>query len=153
TGEPVVIYGDGYQVRGNTYISDCVDATVAAMQALPGETYNVGGGEAVSVWDVLRKLEAIICCRATLTRAPARPGDQRYTCADTTKLYRHLGWAPRVGLDEGLVRQVSWQKEQLDRSQKPAEEDHSLSAFSDYRECVKVSKGATRMKTLTCGKA
>ena len=40
---------------------------------------------------------------------PARPGDQRYTSADTSKLYRHLGWEPRVSLDEGLDRQVQWQ--------------------------------------------
>ena len=41
--------GDGLQVRGNTYLSDCVEATLLAMQALPGETYNVGGGETASV--------------------------------------------------------------------------------------------------------
>ncbi len=48
--EPITVYGDGLQVRGNTYIDDCVAATVAAVEALPGETYNVGGGETASVW-------------------------------------------------------------------------------------------------------
>src|SRR5438105_351647 len=52
-GEPATVYGDGLQMRGNTYVSDCVEATVAAIQCVPGETYNVGGGEIVSVWDVL----------------------------------------------------------------------------------------------------
>jgi nucleoside-diphosphate-sugar epimerase len=110
TGEPVVVYGDGLQVRGNTYVDDCVAATVAAAGALPGEIYNVGGGEAVTVWEVLRKLEAILDCRADVRREPARLGDQRYTGADTSKLHRHLGWQPRVGLDEGLARQVAWQR-------------------------------------------
>src|SRR5947209_2120407 len=54
-GEPVTIYGDGQQVRGNTYVADCVEATVAAAQAVPGEVYNVGGGEAATVWGVLAK--------------------------------------------------------------------------------------------------
>jgi nucleoside-diphosphate-sugar epimerase len=110
TGEPVTVYGDGLQIRGNTYIDDCIDATVAAAGALPGETFNVGGGEAVSVWDVLRKLETIVGRRAVILREPARPGDQRHTCADTGKLARHLGWHPRVTLDDGLSRQVAWQK-------------------------------------------
>jgi nucleoside-diphosphate-sugar epimerase len=111
TGEPVPVFGDGLQVRGNTYIDDCVAATVAAASALPGEIYNVGGGEAVSVWDVLRKLEAIVGRRAVIRQEPARPGDQRHTCADTGKLLRYLGWQPRVGLDEGLARQVAWQQQ------------------------------------------
>src|SRR5437588_151857 len=55
-GEAVVVYGDGQQVRGNTFISDCVEATVRAAEAIPGEIYNVGGGETASVWDVLRRL-------------------------------------------------------------------------------------------------
>ena len=109
-GEPITVCGDGLQIRGNTYIDDCVDATVTAADALPGETFNVGGGEAVSVWDVIRKLEKLLGRRARLEHAPARPGDQRHTCADTGKLARHLGWQPRVGIDEGLARQVAWQK-------------------------------------------
>src|SRR5436190_1353557 len=56
---PLPVYGDGQQVRGNTYVADCVEATVAAMTAPVAETYNVGGGEAASVWDILRRLERI----------------------------------------------------------------------------------------------
>src|SRR5439155_19041214 len=36
-GRPIPLTGDGLQVRGNTYIADCVDATVRATAALPGE--------------------------------------------------------------------------------------------------------------------
>ncbi len=115
-GRPISVYGDGLQVRGNTYIADCVDATVAAVQAPVGETYNVGGGESASVWDILQKLETITGRRAEIRREPPRPGDQRYTFADTGKLQRHLGWQPRVGLDDGLARQVAWQR-QLARPQ------------------------------------
>ena len=109
-GKPISVYGDGMQVRGNTYISDCVEATVAALQAPPGETYNVGGGEAASVWDILHRLETITGQKAQTRQEPARPGDQRYTFADTGKLQRHLGWQPRVTLDAGLAEQVAWQR-------------------------------------------
>jgi nucleoside-diphosphate-sugar epimerase len=111
--EPVGVCGDGQQVRGNTYVSDCVEATVAAVAAQPGEVYNVGGGEAATVWDILGKLEGLARRPARVKQEPARPGDQRYTFADTTKLQRHLGWQPRVGLSEGLARQWEWQQRQL----------------------------------------
>jgi nucleoside-diphosphate-sugar epimerase len=112
-GRPVTVHGDGRQVRGNTYISDCVEATALAAQALPGETYNVGGGEAVALWDVICKLQALTGRRAEVVRQPPRSGDQRSTFADTSKLTRHLGWRPKVGIDEGLARQVEWQKRAL----------------------------------------
>src|SRR5262249_344239 len=54
-----------------------------------------------------------ISCQADIRHEPARPGDQRYTAADTTKLYRHLGWRPKIGLDEGLAQQVAWQRGNL----------------------------------------
>ncbi len=112
-GEPLTVNGDGLQVRGNTYIADCVEATIAACRALPGETYNVGGGEAANVWDILRKLETITGRKPLVKREPARPGDQRYTFADTTKLRNHLGWEPQTNLDEGLAQQCAWQEREL----------------------------------------
>jgi nucleoside-diphosphate-sugar epimerase len=111
--EPITVYGDGQQVRGNTYVDDCVAATIAAVEAYPGEVYNLGGGETASVWDILRRLEALAGRPARVVREPARPGDQRYTFADTSKLHRHLGWQPRTTLDEGLARQWEWQKQEL----------------------------------------
>src|SRR6185437_4696450 len=53
-GRPITLTGDGLQIRGNTYIADCVEATVRAVEAMPGETFNLGGGELVTVIEVLR---------------------------------------------------------------------------------------------------
>lgn len=109
-GQPVTVCGDGLQIRGNTYIDDCCEATMAALEAPVGEVYNVGGGETANVWEILSKLETILDCRAIVQRDSPRPGDQRFTSADTSRLARHLGWQPRVGLAEGLALQVAWQR-------------------------------------------
>jgi nucleoside-diphosphate-sugar epimerase len=114
--QPLTVYGDGQQLRGNTYVDDCVNATVAAVSACPGETYNVGGGETVSVWDVIHKLERITGRKAIVRQEPARAGDQRHTAADTGKLRRHLGWQPHTTLDDGLARQVVWHERFLTRA-------------------------------------
>jgi nucleoside-diphosphate-sugar epimerase len=109
-GKTIKLTGDGLQVRGNTYIADCVEATVRATGAMPGEVFNLGGGELVTVLEVFRRLERIIGKPAIIERHPNRPGDQLATGADVTKLYRHLGWKPTMPLDDGLARQVEWQK-------------------------------------------
>jgi nucleoside-diphosphate-sugar epimerase len=109
-GKPIKLTGDGLQVRGNTYIADCVEATVRATQAMPGEVFNLGGGELVTVLEVFKRLERIIGKPAIIERHPPRHGDQLATGADVTKLFRHLGWKPTTSLDEGLSKQVEWQK-------------------------------------------
>jgi nucleoside-diphosphate-sugar epimerase len=115
-GRPLTVNGDGLAVRGNTYVSDCVAATLACLDAPVGELYNVGGGETANVWEILARLEGILGCKAVVRREPARPGDQRFTGADTHKLLHHLGWQPRVRLDEGLALQVAWQRAGMHRA-------------------------------------
>lgn len=108
--EPVSVYGDGHQIRGNTYVSDCVTATIAAVEGPVGEIYNVGGGEPASVWDILRSLERISGRKFIVRQVADRPGDQRQTLADTAKMRRTFGWSPRVSLEEGLSSQFAWHR-------------------------------------------
>jgi nucleoside-diphosphate-sugar epimerase len=112
--EEIAVYGDGLHVRGNTFVGDCVRATLAALNALPGETFNVGGGETATVWDIIHKLERLAGRPAIIRQEAPRPGDQRYTFADTTKLQQHLGWQPQVTLDEGLAQQWEWQRSEME---------------------------------------
>ena len=109
-GKPITLTGDGLQVRGNTYVADCVDATVRAAGAMPGEVFNLGGGELVTVIDVIRRIERIVGQPAVIERHPPRKGDQLATGADAGKLFRHVGWKPTTGIDDGLAKQVEWQR-------------------------------------------
>jgi nucleoside-diphosphate-sugar epimerase len=114
--EPITLYGDGHQVRGNTFVGDCVEATIRAVEAIPGEVYNVGGGEAVNMLDILGKLEALANRRFVVKHEPPRAGDQRHTFADTSKLRRHLSWEAQTSLDEGLAKQWQWHQAELART-------------------------------------
>jgi len=108
-GKTITVFGDGQQSRGNTYVSDCVGATIAAVESPDGEIYNIGGGEIASVWEIISRLEKITGCKAIVKQENARAGDQRSTGADISKAISHLGWQPKVSLEEGLSRQVAWQ--------------------------------------------
>lgn len=113
-GEALTVCGDGQQVRSNTYVDDCVAATMAAVQTRAGEVFSVGGGESASVWDVVGLLERLAGRKAEVRREAARPGDQRATFADTSKLERCTGWQPQVSLEEGMARQWHWQQQEMD---------------------------------------
>ena len=111
TGETIPLTGDGLQVRGNTYVADCVAATMqAGIHALPGETYNLGGGELTTIIDVIRRIERLTGQPARIERRPDRKGDQLATAADVSKLTRHVGWRPTTDLETGLTAQIAWQR-------------------------------------------
>lgn len=113
-GEDITVFGDGNQTRGNTYIDDCVEATVRAIAHGPtGEAFNVGGGETISAIGAIRLIESLTGRAARLTYAPERPGEQSHALADTTKARATFGWAPRVGIRDGLAAQVAWQADRL----------------------------------------
>jgi nucleoside-diphosphate-sugar epimerase len=115
-GETFTLFGDGEQTRSNTYVADAVAATILAMEqrdAALGETFNVGGGEVVSLNRVIALLEELTGRKAKLERQPPRPGDQRHTAANIAKARRVLGYNPATRLVEGLRAQVAWQRDVL----------------------------------------
>jgi len=108
-GEPIGVYGDGDQTRDFTFVSDAVNANVlAATRGVPGRVYNIGGGSRVSVNDVLTMIGRVAGRRPLVTVDPAQKGDMRHTYADTSLARTDLGYAPTVGLEEGLAAEHQW---------------------------------------------
>jgi nucleoside-diphosphate-sugar epimerase len=101
------LYGDGEQSRGWTYVSDIVDGTILAMGSGRG-VYNVGGAIEASMNDTIALLEEISGQTLDVSRAPAVPGDQRRTSADTARIKADLGWQPGISLEDGLRSQWEW---------------------------------------------
>ncbi len=110
-GEPVEVFGDGTQIREMTYVSDVVNATVAALEAKPeGATrvYNVGGGTRTTVVELVELVGEAMGERVEIRYAPHVPGDVRSTWADLERAVRELGYRPRVSLEEGVEAQIRW---------------------------------------------
>jgi nucleoside-diphosphate-sugar epimerase len=103
------LYGDGSQSRGCTFVSDAVEATVAAMERAPGgAVYNVGGGSEATLREAIELLERVSGRSLELRSGPPAAGDVRRTAADTSRIEADLGWAARVPLEEGLRAQWEW---------------------------------------------
>lgn len=111
-GGQLTIYGDGKQVRDLLYVEDLIDLMLSAVQhsnRTAGQVYNVGGGPSntLSVWMEFRKLLINIAGRVPpVNFDQSRLGDQKVYVSDIRKAYEHLGWAPKVGVEEGLRRLI-----------------------------------------------
>jgi len=106
-GRPITIFGDGLQSRTNTFISDCVNATIQmSMIESENEIYNLSGKSQVNVLEVIEILEGLLQKKATLEFKPARPGDQISTSGRIEKIKNRIGYEPKISIHEGLRMQV-----------------------------------------------
>ena len=113
-GTPITVYGDGQQTRDFTFVTDAVSATIAAAtRGVPGRVYNIGGGSRVSINQVLDMVGRVSGRRPVLRGDSAQKGDMRHTYADTSLARADLGFAPAVGLEEGLAAEHKWLTEIL----------------------------------------
>jgi len=119
-GESPIVNGDGRQSRDFTYVDDVVLANLAAARsradACSGKAYNVAGGRAYSLLELLGILGEINGIEPRPIFSDPRPGDVRHTRADITAARRDLGHAPLVAFDEGLRRTVEWFTTETTRS-------------------------------------
>ncbi len=106
------VHGDGHQSRDFTYITDVVAANLAAAHApaerCSGKAYNIAGGQAYSLLDLLGILSELLGADVAPEHGPTRAGDVRHTKADISASQHDLGHTPRVGFPEGLAHTVEW---------------------------------------------
>ncbi|HEY2944269.1 MAG TPA: NAD-dependent epimerase/dehydratase family protein [Vicinamibacteria bacterium] len=119
-GETIQLFGDGTQRRDFDYVDDVVDAFLraGAMDAADGQVFNLGGDAPVSLLE-LAKTMVDIAGAGSYVLTPFPPERKRIDIgdfyADTTKIRKALGWAPRVPLREGLQRTIDYYRRHRDR--------------------------------------
>jgi UDP-glucose 4-epimerase len=110
-GEPIQLFGDPETIRDYVYVTDVVEAFLAAGAAegpLP-PVVNIGSGEPTS----LRELAQVLLRAAGRPDHPVhmtedRPFDRRHTWLDVQTAERVLGWTPTTTLADGLT--ATWQQ-------------------------------------------
>jgi nucleoside-diphosphate-sugar epimerase len=106
-GEPVTVYGDGEQTRDFTFVSDIVEATVAAADRDVDGTFNVAGGSQVSVLAAIEAIGENTGREIEIQHDAAVPGDPRQTSGDTALAGRLLGYEPATTFADGIAAQVA----------------------------------------------
>ena len=137
-GNPVRLFNEGRNLRDFTYVDDIVDGVVKVLlypperpttpagvkpspalggapvaAAAPGgagslRIFNLGHHRPVETLLFVRMLEQLLGRTAVTELLPAQPGDMLETCADLTRISAATGFAPKVPLEEGLQRFVTW---------------------------------------------
>lgn len=114
-GQPLELYGDGTQSRDFTYIDDIARGTIAALQPIGYEVFNLGGGRnPITINEMIAVFESLIGRKAAIREGSFHEADMRATWADISKAKRLLGWEPRVSFEDGASKTVCWYQENRD---------------------------------------
>jgi CDP-paratose 2-epimerase len=117
-GEPITIYGDGYQVRDALFIGDAVAAWLGVLdhiERLSGSIFNLGGGagNAVSLREMMALIAELRGEDPHLSFEDWRPGDQPWYVSDISAISQAIGWVPATPLRDGVARLHDWLSEQF----------------------------------------
>jgi len=120
--DPLVVYSPDH-TRAFCYVSDAVEATVAAMRTrtADGATINIGNDhDEISIVELAKRVveHAGLDRRLEGRRAPDDPVTRR--CPDLTRARRLLGFEPQIDLDRGLDMTLAWYAARRTESRAPA---------------------------------
>ena len=107
-GRPIRIFGDGSQTRDFTYVDDIADGTLAALDRGGEGPYNLGNDHPVKLLDFLGFVAKAAGREVKVEHLPPCPADVPATWADISRAREELGWAPKVGCEEGVGRLAEW---------------------------------------------
>ena len=112
-GTPIVIHGDGSQVRDWIYARDHARGVLAILERGEiGETYMMGGNTELTVLQTARLLLQLMGLNDQMIQfVNDRPGQDRRYAIDSGKILRTLGWTPETSLENGLREMISWYRE------------------------------------------
>jgi UDP-glucose 4-epimerase len=112
-GNPILVFGDGKQVRDFNYVDDAVDAFLLAAESedANGEIYNLGADDPINLKDTAELLIKINGS-GTYEMVPF-PEDRKVIdigdyYGDYRKIRSRLGWKPAITLEDGLKKTLDF---------------------------------------------
>ncbi len=108
-GKPLLIFGDGEQTRDLVNVADVVQANILAgtTRGAVG-AFNIASGTQVSINRLAQLILSLSGRPGSIEYGPPRPGDVRDSRADITAARQAFGFAPSVGIEDGLREYLAW---------------------------------------------
>ncbi len=107
-GKPIIIYGDGSQIRDFISVTDVAKANLAAIEKDVKEgVYNLGSGQGISINSLIEMLQELLKLKFLVIRKPDRKSDIKNSCLNVEFIRHTVGFSPDISLKEGLSEMIS----------------------------------------------
>ncbi len=111
----ITIYGDGSQTRSFSYVEDTVAGIISLMNSTEYDVFNIGNPSEMTVGQLAEKIIELTDSTSEVKYLELPNDDPKQRKPDITKAKTKLNWEPKVNLEEGLTKTISWVEEQLSR--------------------------------------
>ena len=113
--ENITIYGDGTQTRSFSYVEDTVAGIISLMNSTEYDVFNIGNPNEMTVGKLAEKIIELTDSTSEIKYLELPNDDPKQRKPDITKAKTKLNWEPKVNLEEGLTKTITWVEEQLSR--------------------------------------
>ncbi len=113
--ENITIYGDGTQTRSFSYVEDTVAGIISLMNSTEYDVFNIGNPNEITVGQLAEKIIELTDSTSEIKYLELPNDDPKQRKPDITKAKTKLNWEPKVNLEEGLTKTITWVEEQLSR--------------------------------------
>ena len=113
--ENITIYGDGTQTRSFSYVEDTVAGIISLMNSTEYDVFNIGNPNEMTIGKLAEKIIELTDSTSEIKYLELPNDDPKQRKPDITKAKTKLNWEPKVNLDEGLAKTISWVEEQLSK--------------------------------------
>ncbi len=107
-GEPLTIYGDGSQTRSFCYVDDLIEGIIRLSRSEEHLPVNLGNPEEYTILECAQAVLEVTGSKSELSYVELPVDDPMRRRPDITKARTLLGWEPRIGLREGLMRSLDF---------------------------------------------
>lgn len=106
--EAITVWGTGTPRREFMHVDDCADALVFLLKTYSGsEHVNIGSGDDLSILELTRLVCRIVGYEGGIFHDLSKPDGTPRKLMNASKL-RRLGWAPQIGLEDGIRSTYRW---------------------------------------------
>jgi len=113
--ENITIYGDGSQTRSFSYVEDTVAGIISLMNSSEYDIFNIGNPTEMTVGELAEKIIELTDSTSEIKYLELPNDDPKQRKPDITKAKTKLNWEPKVKLEEGLTKTITWVEEQLSK--------------------------------------
>lgn len=114
-GQPLTVYGDGAQTRSFCYVDDLIEGIYRLLLSTETRPVNIGNPAEITILELANAINELIENPVEITfRADQRgEGDPQRRRPDISRAQKVLDWEPRIPLEEGLKRTLSYYRDRL----------------------------------------
>lgn len=118
-GEPLTIFGDGFQTRSFCYVDDLIEGIFRLSQSDCHHPVNIGNPSEMTIRDFATAIARLTGTEEALRFEPLPEDDPKVRRPDISRAKKRLQWEPQVSFEEGIAATLRYFETRIEGAGSP----------------------------------